>query len=276
MDERVLELYPECGNRHALQGLYLTRLPDSGTSGIAPFIYTNYISSLDGRIALPVPGQHTHQVPAATTNARDWRLFQELAAQADLLITTARYFRQAAKQQAQAELPLGTASEFDDLRDWRKIQGMSPRPDIAIFSASLNIPPDTLEQYRDRKLYVVTGAQADQGRLQRLSDTTGVQIITCGNGHQVEATHLRARLGQLGYHRVYAIGGPAVLHTLISGNALDRLYLTTAHVLLGGTEFDTFVTGPQLAPVRAMPLRTMYLDTSTPGGAGQTMAIYGE
>ena len=56
---------------------------------------------LDGRIALPAAGRSSHQVPPAIANARDWRLFQELAAQADLLITSARYFRQSEDQEAQ-------------------------------------------------------------------------------------------------------------------------------------------------------------------------------
>ena len=71
-----------------------------------------------------------------------------------------------------------------------------------------------------------------------------------------------------------AIAGPAVLHTLIQGNALDRLYHTTAHCLLGGTRFDTFVWGAPLEPAFHMPLRAMYFDPYAPEGAGQTLAIY--
>jgi riboflavin biosynthesis pyrimidine reductase len=275
MDQSVLELYPKSGTRHDLRKLYLADLPDRGSSGEPPFIYSNYITSLDGRIAVPLPDHDTHQVPPAIANARDWRLFQELAAQADILITTARYFRQAEKQQAQAELPLANAPEFNDLHQWRTARGLPAQPDIAIFSASLNIPPATLEPYQNRKLYILTTERADRDKLQRLRDTANVEIITCGNSEEVNASRLRTKLGQLGYHRVYAIAGPRVLHTLIKAGALDRLYLTTAHVLLGGTRFDTMVTGPQLVPAKTMPLRTMYLDTESPEGAGQTMSIYG-
>lgn len=275
MDESIVELYPQYGKCHDLKGLYLADLPYDGASGAPPFIYSNYITSLDGRIALPLPGHDTHQVPPAIANARDWRLFQELAAQADLLITTARYFRQAEKQQAQAELPLGGGSEFSDLHDWRNVQRMHAQPDIAIFSTSLDIPPAALEPYRNRKLYILTTTQADRVKLQALSGMANVEVIACGDGQKVDAGDLRNKLGQLGYHRVYAIAGPMVLHTLISADALDRLYLTTAHVLIGGTRFDTVVTGPQLLPARTMPLKAMYLDTAAPEGAGQTMAVYG-
>lgn len=274
MADSVLELYPRPGQRHALKNLYLTQLAELPDDRV-PFIYSNFISSLDGRIALPAKHRHTHQVPPAIANARDWRLFQELAAQADLLITSARYFRQAADAETQAELPVGAGAEFDDLRTWRIEQGLAPQPDIAVFSASLDIPLQSLDHYTDRRLWLITGRQADAGRLAALMADGRMQPIHCGEGREVDACSLREQLGQRGYRRVYAIAGPSVLHTLVSGQALDRLYHTTAHCLLGGKEFDTFVWGEQLQPAFPLPLRAMYLDEDCPDGCGQAMAVYG-
>ena len=48
---------------------------------------------LDGRISLPSARTGKFSVPAAIRNARDWRLFQELAACADALVTSGRYVR---------------------------------------------------------------------------------------------------------------------------------------------------------------------------------------
>jgi riboflavin biosynthesis pyrimidine reductase len=276
MQDSILELYPNPGQRHPLNNLYLRQPAGIPETQGSPFIYSNFIASLDGRIAVPGAGRHTHQVPPAIANERDWRLFQELAAQADLLITSARYFRQAADSESQAELPVGLSPIFDDLRAWRIEQGLTPQPDIAIFTASLDIPPETLKRYRDRRLFVITGRQADSAKLDRLRRHGHVAVITCGTGEQVDAHSLRDQLGQLGYRRVYAIGGPSVFHTLVNGNALDRLYHTTAHCLLGGTEFDTFVWGAAFQSAVALPLRAMYLDTVSPPGSGQTLAIYGK
>lgn len=275
MQDTILELYPNSGQRRALKNLYLGELDTLPGTHDAPFIYTNFIASLDGRIALPGENRRTHQVPPAIANGRDWRLFQELAAQADLLITSARYFRQVADGETQAELPLGNAAEFDDLRAWRLQTGRSAQPDIAIFSASLDIPLASLDAYRDRRLFIVTGQRANPERLRQLRAHGRAEIILCGDEQQVTATGLRAKLAAFGYRRVYAIGGPSVLHTLVSGQALDRLYHTTAHCLLGGTEFDTCVWGNALSPAAALPLRAMYLDTSSPPGCGQTIAVYG-
>lgn len=272
MEEDILELYPNSGQTHALRGLYLQQIP--ARTG-QPFIYTNYITSLDGRIALPATDRRSSLVPPAIANPRDWRLFQELAAQADLLISSARYFRQAAEQEAQAELPVGLSPEFDDLRDWRIEQGLSPQPDIAVFSASLNIPVEALQTYAGRKLYIITGGDADPKQIEAITRNSPAQVIQCGDARHVDATQLKASLGALGYQRIYAIAGPSVLHTLVRDNALDRLYLTTAHCLLGGKEFDTIAWGPEFSPARKLPLRALYLDQHMPEGAGQTLAIYG-
>ena len=276
MDEDILELYPNPGRKHRLTGLYLGQsLVSAASSGKRPFIYSNFISSLDGRIAVPGPHRNTHQVPPAIANTRDWRLFQELAAHADLLITSARYFRQLCDREAQAELPIGSAPEFDDLRDWRSAQGLSPQPDIAVFSASLDIPITALNRYRGRKIFLITGAAADPEKLATIKASSPVQVISCGNRADVDASTLRDKLAEYGYQHVYAIAGPSVLHALVQGKALDRLYHTAAHCLLGGTKFDTFLSGAELNPAVNMPLQAMYLDTRSPDGAGQTLAVYG-
>jgi len=275
MEASVIELYPASGTRKPLQGLYLSQALETGKPQETPFIYSNFISSLDGRIAVPGPGRNSHQVPPAIANSRDWRLFQELAAQADLLITSARYFRQSKDQEAQAELPVGCSAEFDDLRAWRIEQGLSPQPDIAIFSASLDIPVSAINQYRERNVYLITGSAADPEKLGQITADSHTRVISCGNDEQVDAKLLRNKLKELGYRRVYAIAGPAVLHTLLKGKVLDRLYHTTAHCLLGGAGFDTLVRGLEFDPAVCMPLRAMYLDTHAPDGASQTLAVYG-
>ena len=178
--------------------------------------------------------------------------------------------------EAQAELPLGTAAEFDDLRAWRIEQGLSPQPDIAFFSSSLHVPVSAINRYRERNVFLITGSANNSEKLEQITAESHARIISCGHGKYVDASLLRSKLNALGYQRVYAIAGPAVLHTLIQGKALDRLYHTTAHCLLAGTQFDTFVRGSEFNPAVCMPLQAMYLDTHAPDGAGQTLAVYGQ
>jgi len=58
-------------------------------------------TQLDGRIAVPHPTRPGLTVPETIANDRDWRLFQELAAQADLIISSGRYLRDWADGRAQ-------------------------------------------------------------------------------------------------------------------------------------------------------------------------------
>lgn len=274
MTEKILELYPANGEPHHLEGLYLSHnlRQQSGNGDV--YIYANFIASIDGRIALPVSGKKSRQVPAAIGNARDWRLYQELAAQADLLITSARYFRQANNHEAQDNLPVGSAKTFDDLRTWRLDQGLVEQPDIAVFSASLDIPVAALQVYRQRKITIFTGADADPDLRDRLSHESHVEVVSCGKGRYVDGKMVRNRLQERGYRFVYAIAGPSVFHTLVAGQAVDRLYLTTAQKMLGGTAFDTIIWGEQLNPPPKLSLQSLYLDPHSPADCGQTFAVY--
>jgi riboflavin biosynthesis pyrimidine reductase len=74
---------------------------------------------------------------------------------------------------------------------------------------------------------------------------------------------------------VYAVGGPRALHTLVSGGALDRLYLSQASQLLGGDRLATLVEGEVLEPAPALRLHSLYYDQTSQGaGAGQLFTCY--
>ena len=274
MTKEILELYPATGEQHDLEGLYLSQniRQQPGKEGV--FIYSNFITSIDGRIGLPVAGKKTRQVPAATGNPRDWRLYQELATQADLLITSARYFRQSENSEAQDQLPVGSSGEFDDLREWRIKHGLKEQPDIAILSASLDIPVNALKAYRHRKVTIFTGQQADPDRCDTLLKNTHAEIVFCGSERNVDGALIRKHIKAQGYKFVYAIAGPSVHHTLAAGQALDRLYLTTVQKILGGREFDTIVWGDTFEPAPSLSLASLYLDPLALSGSGQTLAAY--
>ncbi|RMG31465.1 MAG: pyrimidine reductase [Gammaproteobacteria bacterium] len=264
-------LFPQSGAPIALEGAYLGSLPAKD----GPYFYANFVSSLDGRIALGVPHRQTHQVPATLANPRDWRLYQELGAQADLLLTSGRYFRQFAAGEAQDTLPIGPEPEFADLRAWRARQGLRPQPDIAILSASLDLPETALLHYlgRGRRLHLFTGADTPKEKRNRL-EALGVEVHCAGPGHMAEGPHLAEGLVRLGYHRVYVIAGPFVCYTLVRAGILDRLYLTLAHRLLAGEDFDTLAYGPALAPPPNLHLVSLFYDPEAPAGAGQLLAAY--
>ena len=77
-----------------------------------------------------------------------------------------------------------------------------------------------------------------------------------------------------GYNTIYSASGPKLLHMLASANVLDRLYLTTAHRLLGGAPFSSILEGSLLDPIPSFHLQALYLDLHALDGGGQMFAVY--
>jgi len=269
----VTRLYPLPATDHPLSGLYLGQIPRPGEGAVTPFVYSNFITSLDGRIAIAQQGRSTHQVPTAITNSRDWRLYQELAGQADILITSGRYFRQSESKEAQDHLPVSDHPDYSDIREWRSRHGLAPQPDIAILSRNLAISVESLKAYQNRRIIVFTGRQAEAEQISRLRDQ-GVEVITAGEDRTVDGVELITMLAGMGYASIYAIAGPDVLHTLLKSRVLSRLYLTTTHQLLAGEQFDTFTRGAGFDPALDMQLISLYLDRHAPSGAGQWFSAF--
>jgi hypothetical protein len=91
MSTQILQLYPHTGTTRALNGTYLAHeLHALGTSE-QPFVYANFVSSLDGRIAVVEAHTGESYVLEDLTSGHDWRLFQELQAQADCMVTHGGY-----------------------------------------------------------------------------------------------------------------------------------------------------------------------------------------
>lgn len=234
-------LFPDDGEKRPLTGTYLElELHREAKTG-AMTLFANFITSLDGRISMLHRERGEFGVPASIANERDWRLYQELAAQSDVMITSARYFRQLAKGCAQDLLPVGAGPQYADLQTWRIRQGLRPQPDVAIVSNSLDIPAEALAQLGDRRVLVITSKMADPERICRLQEQ-GIEVFDAG-ARQVAGDALKRLLAGQGYRAAYMIAGPQVHRTLIAAGAVDYLFLTTRHLLLGGNNFHTMLEG---------------------------------
>lgn len=274
MTKPILQLHPQPVQEHRLYGLYLNHnLRQYSDNYGRAFVFSNYILSLDGRIAIPHPSRPGLTVPNATANDRDWRLFQELAAQSDIILSTGRYLRDVADGRAQDILQIDDP-KFADLRDWRQQQGLPPHPDIAIISRSLDFPiPDILTE-GGRKVLIFTNAGPDPDRVTKLEAHAGRVIVAGEDG--VNGAKMVAQLTHKGYQVVFAASGPKILHMLLSAGVLDRLYLTQTSRILGGDPFSTIVEGPTFTPPYDMVLHTLYYDPYAPANLGQIFTAYNQ
>jgi riboflavin biosynthesis pyrimidine reductase len=270
--DKVLKLFPAPTEEISLSGAYLRHdLPQQAEKAGRPFVYANFISSLDGRIAVPRQGGEELTVPKAVANERDWRLFQELTAQADIILSSGRYLREWAQGKAQEILQVGDA-RFVDLLDWRRGRGMKDYPDIAILSSSLDFEIPEVLNAHGRKAIVITDEKADAQRMKEIE--AKVDIVIKAGEERVQGGILYKKLAQLGYRTVYSSAGPRVLHLLAADNVLDRLYLTYANKLLGGKPFAAIMDGNLLNPPLKMNLNHIYYDEFGLEGLGQLFTSY--
>lgn len=269
---RLQQLYPPCQDNHpTVPGLYLSHRLDQRSEHGHPFVYTNYVLSLDGRIALKYPQADHISIPPPITSTIDWRLYQELATQADVLLTSGRYIRELAAGEAQSTPPV--SEDFPDLIAWRKEQGLDPQPALVILSRSLDLPLDKVIPQLNRTVYVATGPDADKRKLAAVVET-GVPVLLVGENDEVDGCQLIDELGEMGYHSIYAIAGPGLLNTLLRAGMVDRLYLTQVHTLLGGQRYATLLEDEVLEPDARFELEALYFEHGINSKQGQFFAIY--
>ncbi len=273
MRSKILRLYPGPVQEVSVSGLYLAhRLHELGSVG-APYVYANFLASLDGRIALEDIDEGTSYIPKHLTTVSDFRLFMELHAQADCLITHGGYMRALSEKRLGNILQVGAKPEHSDLVAWRRKNGLPAQPAVVIASASLNFPMHySLGQHRQR-VYIATGQQAEPSRV-KYWQRQGYSMLFTGNGKLVRGKQLITRLDKLGYKSVYLIAGPQMLDTIVRERQLDRLYQTITHQLLGGKDFRTLLPGAMLGTEGYLKLKKLYYDADSPSGAGQFFSVF--
>jgi riboflavin biosynthesis pyrimidine reductase len=273
MAARILRLYPGPVQESPVAGMYLAQKLHTLGSADAPFVYADFVSSLDGRIALEDPSTGESHLPAELRSASDFRLLLELEAQAECLITNSSYLRAIVAERLDDILEVGSRNDTADLAAWRRDNGLPPQPDVVIASASLDfrLPPSLSPSAR--RVIVATGETAPADKLDRLR-ARGYEVIIAGKDRWVEGTALIRALARFEYRSIFLLAGPRMLETMLRGGALSRLYLTMVHRLLGGQRMDTMIPGPELGAAGNLRLASIYYDAAAPYGLGQWFAQF--
>ncbi len=227
--EEILEVIPE-KKVIPLKNLYLSEGLHNISENLGGSIaYTNYICDLNEVIAVK-DQDGVFRVPNALRNYDDWRLFQELEAQADVIVTSKAYLGRFAAEGENVQNILTEfeeGSEFEDLGEWRLKSGFkSRRPDIAIVGRrpDIIIPKSAMQAGRNI-LFFTTYVLANSDDAKRLGDR-GVTVVGAGAegvDGQVMIDYLAARRN---YRTIYTVAGPSIVKILLDARVLDRLYVT--------------------------------------------------
>ena len=268
----VVRLCPLPSRTCSLRGLYLNERLPAPAPGAPALVYANFVSSLDGRIAV-TDADGASRLPEGLTNPRDWRLFRELQAHADCLVTHGGYLRALQSGRLGNVMQVGLGDDADDIVRWRAAQGMAKQPAVAILSASLNVSiPDSLSAH-GQAVHILTTTAAPRDRQAALRDA-GADLVVTGNGPWVRSRDAVQALAGRGYRRLYLQTGPTMLASALGDGVLARLYLTVGHRLVGGELFDTMTRGEPLGGAGSVRLSALYLDAGTGGDSGQFFACF--
>ena len=271
--EKITRLFPPTGEAQSVQGLYLRPGRIAGEEGAMPLVYANFLSSLDGRIALAGSAEQHYQLPQRLKSDLDFRLFLELYAHADCIITHGGYMRSLQAQRLGTILQLPEHPDTDYLKAWRAQQGLKPAPDVMIISGSLDFPwHHSLDQH-DQKVHLATAAEAIPERIKYWQEK-GIEPLHFGQGRLVDVDPLMSFLQQQAYRSVYLVAGPELLHDLLRRHYVQRYFTTISHQLLAGSHFKTVLDGAELEEHGALDLRGLFYMPPDETEVGQWFAEF--
>jgi riboflavin biosynthesis pyrimidine reductase len=213
----------------------------------SPSLYGNFVSSLDGVVAIHGV-DHSSQMLSGRSEA-DRFLMGLLRALSDVVLIGAGTLRAAPDSLwTPAYIFPDRAAEFAELR---RDLGKDPEPRLVVLTASGRLDP------RHRALeagaLVATtsgGAVALRGRLPRASS-----VMALGDGEDVDLMRVVFELRRDGNDALLTEGGPTVIGGLLDSGLLDELFLTLSPVLAGrsaASERPGLVDGLDLLPSRAL------------------------
>lgn len=254
MNQNIKRVYPH--NKTAeckLENLYLNPLLSMIYKGNNPIYYANFLSSLDGRIAIYSKKHRLLLTPDAIKNTVDFVLFSQLHAQADCLVTNTHYIKGLNKGYYGDILSV----KNQKLAQWRKDNNIRSHK-IIILSNSLDFPINKkLETYKD-KIIILTTTE-DLKKINKFKEK-GYDIVKC-RGKNVSAKSLNKCIIQNKLKSVYFIAGPTIVEQMMAEKLLDRFYYSTSMSLVGTQKYDTIIRGNFLKETVGLDLTEMFIHT---------------
>jgi len=231
--ETVTQVFPE-RKQVPLKGLYLgQRVAETSAKIGRPLVITNFLTDRNGVIA-KADEHHNFQVPLELRNTSDWQLFQELMAQADVIVSGAAYLRRVSALGSRAQDILSQFEPghgFEELGKWRLSAGYQKRsPDLVIVTRGLDFKLPEGAMKGGRRIVVFTTyalARSDQAKA-----LTASGVVVVGSGEAgVEGNRMIDYLSNgMGYRVIMMATGPSVLELLLKAKRLDLIYVTEAQL----------------------------------------------
>ncbi len=200
-----------------------------GTLGFtAPRLYANFVSTLDGVVAIPsVP--ESNKIIAAGSEA-DRFLMGLLRAFADVVVIGTGTLHGSPKGMWSPAGPYPATAEA--LAELRTRLGLSAAPEVAILtrSGSLDVDHPVLE----RGALVVTTDEGKAALGDRLPAASTIESL----GAALDPRAAVALLHDRGHSLVLTEGGPTLFGSFVAAGVVDELFLTVSPLLAGRPDPD--------------------------------------
>jgi len=254
MNQNIKRIYPHNKDTKCkLDNLYLNPLLSDIYKNSRPVYYANFLSSLDGRIAVYSKKHRLLLTPDAIKSSVDFTLFSQLHAQADCLVTNTNYMKGLNKGYYGDILSVKNKK----LAQWRKDNDIRSHK-IIILSNSLDFPINKkLESYKDKIVILTTATNLK--KINKFKEK-GYEIVKC-QGNNVSAKSLNKYIIKNKFKSVYFIAGPTIVEKMIAEKLLDRLYYSTSMSLIGTQKYDTIIRGKFLKETVNLNLIEMFIYT---------------
>ena len=213
----------------------------------APRQYANFVSSLDGVVALE--GVNNSSQMISGKSEADRFVMGLLRACADSVLIGAGTLRAAPDSLwTPAYIYPDAATEFAELRTRL---GRADAPRLVVLTARGDLDP------RHRALeagaLVLTTSLGATKLGDRLPATS--TVVTLGNGRAIKMVDVIATIRSEGHEVVLCEGGPTVIGGLLEAGLLDELFLTLSPILAGRSDAGGrpgLVEGIELLPSRSL------------------------
>ena len=224
-----------------------------------PFVYANFVMSLDGRVSFNTPG-HSGGGPCSRHDTHDRWLMGLLRARADGILIGGTSIDAAGKHNW---TPEAVAPEDDQL--WtalRSAEGRAAVPLLVVLTRSGTVPANAfaLSSPRQPVLVATTVAGAERARA-TLGERPWVSYHVTGERLDNPAV-FRALRAEHNVRHLLVEGGPLILGALVAEQLLDDAFLTVSPILVGATGAlprPSLVEGVAFGPQQPPRLRLLSL-----------------
>ena len=226
---------------------HLERLYGGPLGFEAPRLYANFVSSLDGVVALE--GEENSSQMISGRSEADRFVMGLLRALADAVLIGAGTLRAAPDSLwTPTYIYPDAAEEFAELR---RHLGLSESPRLILLTARGEVDPH--HPALEAGALVLTTSLGGTRLGSRLPASS--TVVALGDGRAINLLDVIATLRSEGHQVVLSEGGPTVIGDLLQTGLLDELFLTLSPILAGRSDVGDrpgLVEGAELLPSRSI------------------------